>query len=63
MLGAATGRFTSDKPAMHNFKHHPPKLRLDPTEKADEYSMRTVLLKAPNVFSIDFKNQEDRMSA
>jgi hypothetical protein len=25
--------------------------------------MRAVLLKAPNVFSLDFANQEDRMSA
>jgi hypothetical protein len=48
---------------VHNFKHHPPKLRLNPTEKDDEYSMRAVLLKAPNVFSLDFANQEDRMSA
>lgn len=63
LLGAASGRFTSSKPGLHNLKTKPPTHIFDPTETPADYNVRNILFKADNVFSIDLSNQEDRMSA
>ena len=72
MLGTATGRFTAASPAFHNFAKRPPGrgiLSLSEEQEASEelltkrYNMRGLLLNQSGVFSLDFKNQENRMSA
>ena len=72
MLGTATGRFTAASPAFHNFAKRPPGrgiLSLPEEQEASDntlmkrYNMRALLLNQPEVFSLDFKNQENRMTA
>ena len=72
MAGTATGRFTSSKPAIHNFSAK----SLDPAiftlteeqsltkeEIEQRYDIRTLLLKGEGVYRLDFATQENRMVA
>ena len=61
MLGTATGRFQARKPELHNLSAHPPKTFIHQGERESDYNVRYLLLAAPNVFTVDFANQEDRI--
>lgn len=63
MLGTATGRFQARQPELHNLSTSPPKTFVIKGERPEFYNVRDLLLSGDNVFSIDFANQEDRMSA
>jgi len=69
MFGAATGRFSSSKPAIHNFAKRAPReeILIFKSERDEDFSqryqLRRFLIKREGVFFLDFKNQEDRMTA
>jgi hypothetical protein len=62
-LGKATGRFSSSKPEFHNLVRKHPKLFIHKGENPEDSNLRNLLLGAPNVFGIDFAQQEDCFSA
>lgn len=55
------GRFEGRQPEFQNLLAKP--LPYFPGENPNDYNVRDTLLGADNVFSVDFANQEDRMSA
>lgn len=72
LFGAATGRFTASKPAIHNFAKRAPRKEililkeekaLSDKEFSKRYQLRRFLIKKRGVFFFDFKNQEDRYTA
>jgi len=69
MAGAATGRFTSSKPAIHNFSaknvdrntfYLETEKRLTDKEIENRYDLRSLLVKENGVFRLDFASQENR---